>query len=123
MSRFSITMLLVLVAFIASVIASPVEVERRSNSGQGTWFEVGLGNCGKTSVDSDHIVALATSKYASGAHCNKKVTIKANGVTKTATVMDSCPSCASGDLDMSPSLFKEFASLDVGVLDITWSFD
>ncbi|KII95718.1 hypothetical protein PLICRDRAFT_170331 [Plicaturopsis crispa FD-325 SS-3] len=119
-SRFPTTMLLVIVAFLASVFASPVEVEKRSNNGQGTWFEVGLGNCGKTSVDSDHIIALATSQYASGAHCNKKVTIKANGITKTATVLDSCPSCASGDLDLSPSLFQEFASL--GVLDITWSF-
>lgn len=25
-------------------------------------------------------------------------------------------------IDMSPSLFKKFADLDVGVIDITWSF-
>lgn len=89
---------------------------------QGTYFEVGLGNCGQTNVDTDMIVALATTTYASGAHCGdvrstilycisfdhkltylsnlQKVKIKSNGKTHTATVRDSCVGCDAGDLGM-----------------------
>ena len=39
---------------------------------QGTYFEVGLGACGKWNKDSDHIVALGTSMYqSSGGHCGQ----------------------------------------------------
>jgi hypothetical protein len=41
------------------------------NATQGTWFYVGLGNCGEWNKDSDWIVALAESTYAHGSHCNK----------------------------------------------------
>jgi hypothetical protein len=36
---------------------------------QGTWFDVGLGACGHTSVNSDFIVALPASNYDGGSHC------------------------------------------------------
>ncbi|EIM85072.1 riboflavin-aldehyde forming enzyme [Stereum hirsutum FP-91666 SS1] len=102
------------------VAASPLET--RSKSGRGTFFAVGLGACGNTNSDSDHIVALATADYDNGAHCGKKISITANGKTSTATVEDECPGCSSGDLDMSPSLFDKFANEDVGVVKVTWKY-
>jgi expansin (peptidoglycan-binding protein) len=96
---------------------------RRGLSGHATWFNVGLGSCGQTSVDTDMIVALATPVAASGSHCGKQVHITASdGTTAQATVMDTCPGCAAGDLDMSPALFKKFNDLGKGVFDITWDF-
>ncbi|THU85026.1 hypothetical protein K435DRAFT_869679 [Dendrothele bispora CBS 962.96] len=93
-------------------------------SGKATYFYVGLGNCGWQSVDTDWVVALATSTYANGEHCGKQVKItNSDGTEASATVVDSCPSCADGDLDMSPGLFSNFASLDLGVFDITWEFE
>ncbi|KIY46512.1 hypothetical protein FISHEDRAFT_47203, partial [Fistulina hepatica ATCC 64428] len=98
-------------------------LKRQTYSGQATYFEVGLGACGWTSVDSDHIVALATPDYDGGAHCGATVSISdSSGTSATATVADECPSCSSGDLDMSPSLFQVFEDLSVGVFPITWSF-
>ncbi|KII88439.1 hypothetical protein PLICRDRAFT_140676 [Plicaturopsis crispa FD-325 SS-3] len=125
MSRVSMFFILAafVAAFLSFAVASPVEAEtlaKRAHSGTGTWFNVGLGNCGKTNKDSDWIVALPTSDYASGSHCDHKIKIKANGKTATALVRDSCPSCEAGDLDMSPSLFKHFASLDDGVVAVRW---
>jgi len=98
---------------------------RGEYSGRGTWFNVGLGNCGKMNKPSDLIVALATKTYADGVHCDQNVLItdKKSKKTVTASVRDSCPGCAPGDLDMSTGLFERFADLSVGVLDITWDFE
>jgi hypothetical protein len=69
------------------------------------------------------------------------IAITANGRTAYGLTRDSCPSCGQGDLgtsiycpadlqdlivpiivDMSPSLFKNFAGLDAGELKISWHF-
>ncbi|QRV99849.1 hypothetical protein RhiJN_27868 [Ceratobasidium sp. AG-Ba] len=99
------------------------DIEKRRN-GRATWFNTGLGNCGKVSKDSQLIVALATKTYAKGKFCGKKVTIKntKNGKSTTATVMDSCPSCGPNDLDLSPAAFKKLGSLSTGVLSVSWNF-
>ncbi|KNZ74866.1 hypothetical protein J132_05864 [Termitomyces sp. J132] len=93
---------------------------------QAVWFNVGLGSCGQTNVDSDYIVALNPKTYAGGAHCGKKIRItdKATGVSAIATVRDTCPGCGTGDLGtyMSPSLFSHFESLDKGTFKVEWSF-
>ena len=42
----------------------------------------------------------------------------------TVTVVDMCPPCAEGDLDLSPAAFRQMAggSLDAGRVDIVWSW-
>ncbi|KAF9265869.1 hypothetical protein L218DRAFT_997246 [Marasmius fiardii PR-910] len=129
---FRFAALFLLAAFFCTVLAAPAPanattddspVERSQFWGRGTWFYVGLGNCGWNSVDTDWVVALATySTYDGGSHCGRNVRVTANGVTREGTVVDSCPSCGSGDLDMSPSFFQQFAGLDVGVLAVSWDF-
>ncbi|KAK7685468.1 hypothetical protein QCA50_011332 [Cerrena zonata] len=92
-------------------------------SGDATWFHTGLGACGRHNVDSDHIVALSPAQYANGAHCGQRITVHANGKTVDATVVDLCPSCASGSIDLSPSAFQQLANLDVGRLhNVNWNF-
>ena len=88
-----ITAFIALFTLIITAFASPVAVEKRSSrSGrvrlsllrvshsactyalgrvQGTWFEVGLGACGDTSVDSDKIIAISHDIYDDGKYCNK----------------------------------------------------
>ncbi|KAF5330275.1 hypothetical protein D9758_014457 [Tetrapyrgos nigripes] len=105
---------------------SPVLEKRVDHHGRGTWFEVGLGNCGKWSVDSDKIVAIAKSRYDenNGANCGQWVSItdQKNGRHAYALILDSCQSCGRQDLDMSPSLFKQFEPLSIGELNIEWNF-
>ncbi|KZP31542.1 hypothetical protein FIBSPDRAFT_849503 [Athelia psychrophila] len=124
--------LIALFASILCALAAPIledettiaehTLEKRS-SGTGTWFTPGLGNCGGHNKSTDMIVALPTSDYANGKHCNKTIKITANGKTHTAKVVDSCPSCSEGDLDMSPSLFQEFTTLGQGEVKVSWSFE
>uniref|UniRef100_A0A5K1K2L7 Eburicol 14 alpha-demethylase n=1 Tax=Ganoderma boninense TaxID=34458 RepID=A0A5K1K2L7_9APHY len=117
-------------ALISSALAaptvSPEEIEKRSDrTGRGTFFEVGLGACGQVNTDSDHIVAIPSSLFDGGMHCEQTVLIEnmENGMTAVADVRDSCPGCGADDIDMSPSLFESLgASLDDGVIPITWNF-
>ena len=38
---------------------------------QGTFFHVGLGACGKINKDSDHIVAISSSRFRGGENCDQ----------------------------------------------------
>ncbi|KAF8352338.1 RlpA-like double-psi beta-barrel-protein domain-containing protein-containing protein [Amanita rubescens] len=85
-----------------------------------TYYEAGLGACGKTSTDGDFIVAINTEQYAGGALCFETVTITAMGKTTTAQIVDECMGCPYAGLDFSPSLFKFFAPEGDGVIYGTW---
>jgi len=129
--------LFALFASIAVTIASPVPspdtnatmvdlVKRVTHVGRGTWFNVGLGNCGKWNANSDAIVAISTSRYNAngGANCDQWVQIvnTKNGKKAYGMTRDSCESCGTEDLDMSPSLFQQLDNLSVGQLKISWNF-
>ncbi|KAI0689120.1 RlpA-like double-psi beta-barrel-protein domain-containing protein-containing protein [Cytidiella melzeri] len=87
-----------------------------------TFYETGLGACGKTNSDSDFIVALNSPQYGSGGHCFDTITISYGGKSTQAQIVDECPGCPEGGLDLSPGLFSFFASEDAGVIYGSWNF-
>uniref|UniRef100_A0A8H7Y0E9 Uncharacterized protein n=1 Tax=Psilocybe cubensis TaxID=181762 RepID=A0A8H7Y0E9_PSICU len=102
-----------------------VDLHKRYSSTRWSFYDVGLGACGKTNVNSDFIVALNSEQFGSGypgTHCFKPITLTYKGKTATATIMDSCPGCPYGGLDLSRGLFKYFASEDEGIIYGDWSF-
>ncbi|CAO3618862.1 unnamed protein product [Cunninghamella echinulata] len=98
--------------------------------GEGTYYEVGTGSCGKQNNDNDMIVALNNSQMKNGANpnknpeCNKSVEITGdNGKTVKAKVMDTCPTCPKGNIDMSPKVFQLVCgNLEKGRCKIKWKF-
>lgn len=94
-----------------------------SYSGQMTYFNPGLGACGQTNTDSDAVAAVSSAVYNSGGACNKVATIHYNGKTATARVVDLCPSCATGNIDVSPSVFQDLSPLSAGRVDVTWELN
>ncbi|KAL1668947.1 Non-catalytic module family EXPN protein [Schizophyllum commune] len=135
MSRTAIFALSALLAtLVAPALGSPLPAtgsemaKRGDHSGQATYYEVGEGACGWYSQDSEWVVALDSATYAGGGHCGKTITMTAtkedgSTATGTATVVDECPSCAEGSVDLSPSFFQNFESLDKGVFQMSWNFD
>ncbi|KAH8671122.1 riboflavin-aldehyde forming enzyme [Xylariales sp. PMI_506] len=98
-----------------------------AKSGDMTFFAPGLGACGWTSSESDAIVALSKMQFtASNPNhdpvCGKTITITLHGVSTTATVVDECPECAEDDIDVSPAVFENLDSLDVGRVEVDWEF-
>ncbi|TXT07126.1 hypothetical protein VHUM_03296 [Vanrija humicola] len=106
---------------VQAAVAAPVNIQKRF-SGRATYYEVGLGACGHTNSGSEFVVALNAPQYSGGAYCGQSVTISANGKSTQATVVDLCPGCPYGALDLSESLFTYFNPTSVGVFTIDWSF-
>ncbi|EKD00457.1 expansin family protein [Trichosporon asahii var. asahii CBS 8904] len=96
---------------------------KRQNSGDATFYAVGLGACGNTNNDNEMVVALNAPQWDGGAHCGQMLTITLGGKSQTAKVVDLCPGCAHGSLDMSPALFEKFNSKDVGRFQMSWTWN
>ncbi|KAI1186568.1 RlpA-like double-psi beta-barrel-protein domain-containing protein-containing protein [Nemania serpens] len=90
-------------------------------TGDITYYQPGLGACGETNADSDAVVAMSPSQYAGS--CGKTITITKGGKTAKAKVVDKCPACASGSIDVSSTVFQSLADLSVGRTTVSWSFD
>jgi len=97
-------------------------LEKRFDNARFTFYDAGLGACGKTNTGADFIVAVNPVQYAGGAHCFETITITAMGKSHTAQIVDLCPGCPDGGLDFSRSLFSFFAPQSVGVLTGQWNF-
>lgn len=103
-------------------------------SGDGTFFDTGLGACGQTTSNTDLIAAVSMELYDSfpgysGGNpnnnpiCGKKVKANYNGKSVIVTVVDRCVGCACGALDFSPAAFEQLADFDEGrIHGVTWSF-
>ncbi|VDC07836.1 unnamed protein product [Peniophora sp. CBMAI 1063] len=91
-------------------------------SARWTYYTPGLGACGAYSKESDYIVALNSAQWDGGKHCWQHIKMQYGGKTADATVVDQCPGCPHGGLDLSPGLFKYFGSESLGVLSGSWSF-
>lgn len=102
--------------------------------GDATYYTPGLGACGETSSESDYIVALNSPQFhqssssSSGGNsnyntfCGKKVEITKGGKSVKATVVDLCPSCDHGSLDLSPAAFEKIADKSEGRVKVSWQF-
>ncbi|GAA5836813.1 hypothetical protein JCM5353_000458 [Sporobolomyces roseus] len=102
------------------------ELMKRGNfNGRATFFDPGLGACGTYSSGNDFMVAMNQAQYgdlgAVSPWCFQTITISYGGKTAQAQVLDACPGCPYGGLDMSPALFRHFADESVGVIYMEWS--
>jgi len=105
-----------------------------TQSGQGTFYETGLGACGIVNTDHDFIVAVSHLLYDAfpgydGVNpntnpvCNKKIKATYQGRSVTVTVTDRCTACAITDLDFSPDAFGVIASAEVGrIFNVSWDW-
>lgn len=100
-------------------------------SGQGTWYETGLGACGITNTDTDYIVAISQlyfDLYTPAGNpndntlCGRQIKATYQGKSVVVTAVDRCEACAYYDLDFSPSAFSQLADQLVGRIDIEWEW-
>ncbi|KAJ6525280.1 RlpA-like double-psi beta-barrel-protein domain-containing protein-containing protein [Mycena vulgaris] len=136
MSRAAILFTLFFCAMLAfaaplqgNATATESDLDKRiTHVGRGTWYNpsAGQGNCGYWDSDSSPIVAISKARYDAngGANCNQWVAITntANGKLAYGKTRDSCESCDTSSLDMSPSLFQKISTLSTGQITISWNF-
>ncbi|TYZ59624.1 hypothetical protein PybrP1_012230 [[Pythium] brassicae (nom. inval.)] len=104
--------------------------------GEGTVYTLSNpthGNCNFMAYPDDAVVkyaALNTPQWDATRNCGRCAEVSCTdarcaGATKSAEVVhivDQCPGCAAGDLDLSPTVFKAITGLDSDRLSIKWKF-
>ncbi|KAI0848032.1 RlpA-like double-psi beta-barrel-protein domain-containing protein-containing protein [Daldinia vernicosa] len=88
-------------------------------SGDMTYYAPGLGACGNVNTESDAVVAVSSSQDG---NCGRTINISYNGKTASATIVDECPGCPVGSIDVSPVVFEQLESLDAGRVQVTWEY-
>ncbi|KAF9198777.1 hypothetical protein BGZ49_000292, partial [Haplosporangium sp. Z 27] len=93
-------------------------------TGRGTWFTDTYGSCGVHFDTHDLIVAMNAEQMDGYSQCGRTVSITVGDTTVQAKVVDTCPAkyCARGALDLSQAVFKQFAPLSQGVIQLDWHF-
>ncbi|KAJ3720213.1 RlpA-like double-psi beta-barrel-protein domain-containing protein-containing protein [Lentinula guzmanii] len=105
-------------------------------TGDGTYYDAGLGACGITNTDTDYIAAIGEDffdQYAihmgvtsgnpnENPICNKKVIATYQGKSVTVAITDRCGGCTNPySLDFTPTAFSQLADQSVGrITGMTW---
>ena len=92
-------------------------------AGEGTYYDAdGSGNCSfEASGPNDLMVAaMNAADYNHAAWCGSCVAVTGPSGEVTVRIVDQCPGCAEGDLDLSREAFAKIAALSAGRVPITW---
>ena len=91
-------------------------------AGEGTYYAAtGAGNCSFDATPGDLMVAaLNAPDYGSADGCGACVAVTGPAGEVTVRIVDSCPECAAGDLDLSAEAFAMISPLSAGRVAISW---
>jgi expansin (peptidoglycan-binding protein) len=92
------------------------------HSGVATYYyATGAGACGFSASPGDLMVAaMNVVEYAGSAVCGEYVHVKGPKGEVTVRIVDLCPGCGVGHLDLSQEAFAVIADLPQGRVNITW---
>jgi|GEM_PF-1464250 len=94
------------------------------HAGEGTYYDAdGGGNCMfDPSPDNLMVAAMNQIDYDNSSVCGSFIHITGPQGEVTVRIVDRCPECAAGDVDMSPQAFALIAPLEWGRVSITWRY-
>ncbi|MEU1811103.1 expansin EXLX1 family cellulose-binding protein [Micromonospora aurantiaca (nom. illeg.)] len=104
-------------------VAAAPPVGGATRSGKATFYdsEGAGGNCSRPAAPADRMyVALGPGEYASGASCGGFLDVTGPRGTVRVLVMDQCPECAPGHLDLSAEAFARIADPVQGVVKVSY---
>lgn len=94
---------------------------RAPSSGEGTYYDAdGTGNCSFEADPGRMVAAMNAADYASAAWCGACLAVTGPMGEVVVRVVDQCPGCAHGDLDLSREAFGMISPLAAGRVPITW---
>jgi expansin (peptidoglycan-binding protein) len=90
--------------------------------GDGTYYDAdGTGACSFDASPNDLLVAAMNAPdFDNAAWCGACLEVTGPMGVVTVRVVDECPGCAHGDLDLSQSAFQQIAPLSAGRVSIMW---
>jgi expansin (peptidoglycan-binding protein) len=96
--------------------------EPEVREGIATYYAAtGAGNCSFDETPGDLMVAAMNDPdYAGSQVCGECVAVDGPSGSVTVRIVDRCPECQSGHLDLSMEAFAAIAAVELGRVDITW---
>lgn len=92
-----------------------------SHSGEATFYEAtGEGNCSFDASTDLMVAAMNKSDYAAASMCGAYVAVTGPEGMVIVRIVDKCPGCAQGDIDLSRQAFAKIADPAAGRVPITW---
>ncbi|WP_431930775.1 expansin EXLX1 family cellulose-binding protein [Micromonospora sp. RP3T] len=94
-----------------------------THTGKATFYDSkgAGGNCSRPAAPANRLyVALGPSEYAAGASCGGFLDVTGPRGTVRVLVMDQCPECAPGHLDLSAEAFARIADPVQGVVQVRY---
>ncbi len=95
----------------------------QTQTGEGTYYDAtGAGACSyDPSPDNLMVAAMNAPQWQSSAVCGTCVDVTGPKGTVNVRIVDLCPGCKSGDLDLSEQAFVQIADKAQGRVKITWT--
>jgi expansin len=105
----------------AAVLSAAARAGARPQA--ATYYSTrGMGNCSYPSPPADGLyVALSTPEYAKAARCGGYLEVSGPDGSVRVKVVDRCPGCAAGHIDLSETAFARLAPLSAGRIDVTYT--
>lgn len=92
-------------------------------SSKATFYDLGgqLGNCSFPSAPADDLfVALGEADYDGGAACGSYLDVTGPKGKVRVKVIDSCPPCEAGHIDLSRTAFRKIADEVDGIVPVSY---
>jgi expansin (peptidoglycan-binding protein) len=107
---------------VSGTTHAPAGSRQGQVSGEATHYVLqGTGNCSYPGAPASQLfVALSPGEYDSAAACGSYVQVTGPDGSVTAEVIDQCPPCQAGHVDLSEAAFARIAPLSAGLVPVTY---
>jgi expansin (peptidoglycan-binding protein) len=108
-----------------SISSAPLGVGRiqfgPTYTGYGTYYgATGAGNCMYDAGGDLMVAAMNQLDYENSQACGDFISITGPKGTVTVKIVDRCPECKAGDVDLSRQAFAKIAAVSAGKVKISW---
>jgi expansin len=96
-----------------------------THRGEATYYDFadGSGNCSFDATPNDLMVAAMNhTDYAESAACGSCAHVIGPNGAIDVRIVDQCPECPQGNLDLSPEAFAKIAEISQGRVAIEWQY-
>ncbi len=110
----------------AAAVADAAVVAGAAAGGAGQqiathYVLTGLPNCGYSPPADGLFVALPAPEYAGAADCGGYLEVSGPNGSVRVKVIDQCPECAAGHIDLSETAFARLAPLSAGLINVSYT--
>jgi expansin (peptidoglycan-binding protein) len=91
-------------------------------SGSASYYSTNRnGMCSLGPPTSDAYAAVGRAEYNGGAACGTYVDVSGPNGTTRVQIVDMCPSCPAGKIDLSKAAFARIGPLSAGIIPVTYA--